>query len=149
MSVVHFSSHATPRNKSITSAGTTYCSDIRCAWKSAIKCCAVPEKKQLMQKYLNQIQSTRSMRMGLPSKGRMAEETLQLLHDCQLSVKKINPRQYAARIPEIPEIEVWFQRASDVVRKVRDGTFDFGTHYLQVFEISLLFRTIASRCCFK
>jgi len=34
-------------------------------------------------------------------------------------VKKINPRQYVAKIPQIPGLEVWFQRASDVVRKLR------------------------------
>jgi len=64
--------------------------------------------------------------MGLPSKGRMAEDTVQLLRDCALSVTKPNPRQYVARIPQIPGLEVWFQRASDVVRKLRLGDVDLG-----------------------
>lgn len=67
-----------------------------------------------------------SLRMGLPSKGRMAEDTVQLLKDCALSVTKPNPRQYVARIPQIPGLEVWFQRASDVVRKLRLGDVDLG-----------------------
>ncbi|XP_030513013.1 ATP phosphoribosyltransferase 2, chloroplastic-like isoform X3 [Rhodamnia argentea] len=42
----------------------------------------------------------REIRLGLPSKGRMAEDTLGLLKDCQLSVKQVNPRQYVAKIPQ-------------------------------------------------
>ena len=49
-----------------------------------------------------------------------------LMKESALSVKKINPRQYVARIPEIPSLEVWFQRASDVVRKLRTGDLDLG-----------------------
>lgn len=56
----------------------------------------------------------------------MAEDTIQLLKDCALSVYKPNPRQYVASIPQIPSIEVWFQRASDVVRKLRYGDIDLG-----------------------
>lgn len=67
-----------------------------------------------------------SLRLGLPSKGRMAEDTLGLLKECALSVYKPNPRQYVANIPQIPDLEVWFQRASDVVRKLRLGDIDLG-----------------------
>jgi ATP phosphoribosyltransferase len=64
--------------------------------------------------------------MALPSKGRMAEDTLALLKDCQLNVVKPNPRQYVAEISQLPGVEVWFQRASDVVRKVASGDVDVG-----------------------
>ncbi|KXZ49554.1 hypothetical protein GPECTOR_20g408 [Gonium pectorale] len=67
-----------------------------------------------------------SLRLGLPSKGRMAEDTMDLLKDCALSVYKPNPRQYVAKIPQIPGLEVWFQRASDVVRKLRYRDIDLG-----------------------
>eukprot|EP00898_Chlorokybus_atmophyticus_P001704 jgi/Chlat1/2534/Chrsp175S02386 len=67
-----------------------------------------------------------AIRLALPSKGRMAEDTLALLNDCQLSVRKANPRQYIAAMPEMEGVEVWFQRASDVVRKLRTGDVDFG-----------------------
>ncbi len=66
------------------------------------------------------------IRLALPSKGRMEEETLALLKDCGLPVNKVNPRQYIAEIPEISHLEVWFQRSADVVRKVRDGDVDLG-----------------------
>lgn len=85
-----------------------------------------------------------TLRMGIPSKGRMAEDTLGLLkvgidcchsehpshchppQECQLSVYKPNPRQYVASISQLPGLEVWFQRASDVVRKVVTGDLDIG-----------------------
>jgi ATP phosphoribosyltransferase len=56
----------------------------------------------------------------------MAEDTLALLKDCQLSVVKPNPRQYVGAISQLPGIEVWFQRATDVVRKLRYGDVDLG-----------------------
>jgi len=67
-----------------------------------------------------------TVRLALPSKGRMENETLALLHDCGLSLNKVNPRQYITQIPELPNLEVWFQRSADVVRKVRDGEADLG-----------------------
>lgn len=49
-----------------------------------------------------------------------------LSQDCQLAVKKSNPRQYVASISQLPGLEVWYQRASDVVRKVVTGDIDIG-----------------------
>lgn len=66
------------------------------------------------------------VRLALPSKGRMEEETLTFLRECGLQVNKVNPRQYIAQIRDIPHLEVWFQRSADVVRKVRDGDVDLG-----------------------
>lgn len=63
----------------------------------------------------------------------MAEDTQQLLKDCQLSVYKPNPRQYTAQIPLMPQLEVWFQRASDVVRKLSYGDMDLGIVGLDMF----------------
>lgn len=66
------------------------------------------------------------IRFGLPSKGRMASDTLDLLKDCQLSVKQANPRQYVAQIPQLSSLEVWFQRPKDIVRKLLSGDLDLG-----------------------
>ncbi|KAG2705414.1 hypothetical protein I3760_05G052300 [Carya illinoinensis] len=66
------------------------------------------------------------IRVGLPSKGRMASDTLDLLKDCQLSVKQVNPRQYVAQIPQLSNVEVWFQRPKDIVRKLSSGDLDLG-----------------------
>lgn len=68
----------------------------------------------------------RQVRISLPSKGRLAEDSLQFLAECGLNVHKPNPRQYEARIPAIPELTVLFQRPGDIVVSVRDGSVDFG-----------------------
>ena len=69
---------------------------------------------------------TRPLRLAIPSKGRMAEDTQQLLMDCQLKVKKPNPRQYIAQVDDLPGVEVWLQRATDVMRKLCEGNVDIG-----------------------
>ncbi len=72
------------------------------------------------------ILSSRPLRLALPSKGRLAEATLDFLARSGLRVEKRNPRQYLARIPALPELEVLFQRAGDIVVGVRQGSVDFG-----------------------
>lgn len=71
-------------------------------------------------------------RISLPSKGRLAEESLALLAACGLAVYKPNPRQYEALIPSLPGLKVLFQRPADIVVSVRDGSVDFGITGLDV-----------------
>ncbi|MBC7251116.1 MAG: ATP phosphoribosyltransferase [Anaerolineae bacterium] len=66
------------------------------------------------------------IRLSLPSKGRLAQASLDFLTACGLEVEKPNPRQYAARIPALPGLTVLFQRPGDIVVSVRDGSVDFG-----------------------
>ena len=68
----------------------------------------------------------KSIRLGLPSKGRMEGETFDFLGSCGLKVTKHHPRQYVASIRAIPEIEVWLQRSADIVHKVCYGNVDLG-----------------------
>jgi ATP phosphoribosyltransferase len=75
-----------------------------------------------------------SIRISLPSKGRLAEESLAFLESCGFSVYKPNPRQYQATIKGLPELTVLFQRPSDIVVSVRDGSVDFGLSGLDVIE---------------
>ena len=75
-----------------------------------------------------------SIRLSLPSKGRLAEDSLAFLNDCGLHVDKPNERQYEARIPGLPEVLVLFQRPADIVVSVRDGSVDFGISGLDVIE---------------
>jgi ATP phosphoribosyltransferase len=67
-----------------------------------------------------------TVRISLPSKGRLSEDALALLQACGLSVYKPNPRQYEAVIPALPGLKVLFQRPPDIVVSVRDGSVDFG-----------------------
>src|SRR5512133_2116269 len=75
-----------------------------------------------------------TVRISLPSKGRLAEDALEFLNACGLKVYKPNPRQYEATIPLLPELTVLFQRPGDIVVSVRDGSVDFGITGIDVIE---------------
>lgn len=78
---------------------------------------------------------TRSeIRLALPSKGRMAEETLEMLSNAGLKVYKPNPRQYQAVIPTLPGLTVLFQRSGDILTSLRDGSVDFGVTGWDVYS---------------
>ncbi len=72
------------------------------------------------------IDLNRNIRIALPSKGLLAEGSRKLLADVGFRVYNPNPRQYQAQIPNLPGIEVIFQRPGDIVVSVRDGSVDFG-----------------------
>jgi ATP phosphoribosyltransferase len=74
----------------------------------------------------------RPLRLSIPSKGRLAEDSLNFLAACGLEVYKPNPRQYEATIPSVPELTVLFQRPADIVISVRNGSVDFGITGLDV-----------------
>ncbi|KAH9606028.1 hypothetical protein KSS87_021045, partial [Heliosperma pusillum] len=90
------------------------------------------------------------IRFGLPSKGRMAADTLDLLKDCQLSVRQSNPRQYVAQIPQLTNLEVWFQRPTDVVKKLLSGDLDLGIVGFDILseygQVAVTTLTISSIC---
>lgn len=75
-----------------------------------------------------------TVRISLPSKGRLAEDAFEFLSACGLKVYKPNPRQYEAKIPALPELHVLFQRPGDIVASVRDGSVAFGITGIDVIE---------------
>lgn len=95
--------------------------------------CSLTRRSEDVEIAKTAVSSRDSIRLGIPSKGRMAEETLDLLKTCQLKCVKPNPRQYFGQIPQFPEMEVWFQRASDVVRKLRTCDLDMGIVGMDMF----------------
>jgi ATP phosphoribosyltransferase len=76
--------------------------------------------------YATKQSEQRKIRLALASKGRMQTDTLAFLGECGLRVTQLNPRQYVAEMPAIPELEIWFQRSADIVRKVRYGDVSLG-----------------------
>jgi ATP phosphoribosyltransferase len=74
------------------------------------------------------------IRLALPSKGVLQQESLALLAECGLKVKQTNPRQYKATIPELPGVTVLFQRPGDIVVGVRQGSIDFGITGLDIIS---------------
>jgi len=81
----------------------------------------------------NDVVERSDIRLSLPSKGRLAQESLDFLEACALKIYRPNPRQYAAEIPALPDVTVMFQRPGDIVASVRQGSVDFGITGLDVF----------------
>ncbi|XP_022151792.1 ATP phosphoribosyltransferase 2, chloroplastic [Momordica charantia] len=106
---------------------TSRSSYVRVCSKPTLTCSAFKSQIETLNGTTDGRVSERTeIRFGLPSKGRMAADTLELLKDCQLSVKQVNPRQYVAEIPQLSGLEVWFQRPKDIVRKLLSGDLDLG-----------------------
>ncbi len=72
--------------------------------------------------------------LALPSKGAIAEPTLDFLRSCDLRVVQTNPRQYTATLPTLPNVDVLFQRVTDIVYKIADGTVDMGITGMDVVQ---------------
>jgi ATP phosphoribosyltransferase len=70
--------------------------------------------------------------LALPSKGAIAEPTLSFLRDCGLKVDKPNQRQYIGYLPAISQMQVLFQRVTDILYKVADGTAHIGITGLDI-----------------
>jgi ATP phosphoribosyltransferase len=73
------------------------------------------------------------LRIAIPSKGALEKSTSELLAAAGLKISRPNDRQYIAKIPSLPEVEVIFQRASDIVTKVQEGSVDLGITGYDVF----------------
>ncbi len=78
--------------------------------------------------------SQQTIRLSLPSKGRLEIDALEFLSDAGLKIFKPNPRQYQAELPALPELGVIFQRPGDIVVSVRQGSIDFGITGLDMIE---------------
>ena len=76
------------------------------------------------------------LRLALPSKGELEEDTIRFMAACGLRVDRSNPRQYTARIPAAPSVRVLFQRAADILAKVEEGSADVGITGLDIVRES-------------
>jgi len=65
-----------------------------------------------------------NLRIGIPSKGRLADQTAQLLHDAGLSFRR-QDRGLFARVQEVP-VDVTFLRARDIPVLCAEGAIDMG-----------------------
>ncbi len=78
--------------------------------------------------------SQQTLRLSLPSKGRLEIDASEFLAAAGLKIFKPNPRQYQAELPALPELGVIFQRPGDIVVSVRQGSIDFGITGLDMIE---------------
>lgn len=83
---------------------------------------------------MDQSITPQNVRISMPSKGRLMDDTRAFFADCGISVHQENPRQYEALIPNMPGVSVLFQRPADIVVSVHDGSVDFGITGLDVVE---------------
>ena len=68
----------------------------------------------------------KNLRLALPSSGNLYEPSLNFLKASGLNVSRINSRRYTATIPSMKNVEVIFQRVSDITRTIEDGLADLG-----------------------
>lgn len=66
------------------------------------------------------------IRVAVPSKGGILDDTKALLQEIGADVRLSNPRQYTAVLKGFPDVEVWLQRPVDIARKVGLGTVELG-----------------------
>lgn len=77
------------------------------------------------------------LRLAISSKGEFEVETRRFLDGAGLPIRRPNPRQYTGRVGSLPDTAVLFQRTTDIVAKVADGSADVGiTGYDLVAEYS-------------
>ena len=67
-----------------------------------------------------------ALRLLVPSKGRIGEQTLEFFAKCGLDVVRPNSRAYAATLPAVANVAILFQRAWQMVEQVRSGDADAG-----------------------
>ncbi|MYB75872.1 MAG: ATP phosphoribosyltransferase [Chloroflexi bacterium] len=67
-----------------------------------------------------------ALRLLVPSKGRIGEQTLEFFAKCGLDVVRPNSRAYEATLPTVANVAVLFQRAWQMVEQVRSGDADAG-----------------------
>lgn len=75
-----------------------------------------------------------TLRLALPSKGRLEKESIAFLEKCAMKVRRENERQYQAEMEGIGgSIEVVFQRADDIPKLVGEGHIDLGITGFDLF----------------
>ncbi|MBY8987282.1 MAG: ATP phosphoribosyltransferase [Candidatus Lokiarchaeota archaeon] len=77
------------------------------------------------------------IRMGIPSKGRMASETQEYLNSCGFKIRR-NRQQYIGWLEGYPNIQIVFQRQKDIINGVSNGNLVFGIVGLDILtELTL------------
>jgi ATP phosphoribosyltransferase len=68
-----------------------------------------------------------TIRLGLPSKGRLKEQSLEALAGFGINVRQDgDARKYSADIEGLPGVDVAFLSASEIARELAAGTIDMG-----------------------
>ncbi len=77
------------------------------------------------------------IRMGIPSKGRMASETQEFLNSCGFKIRRYR-QQYIGWLEGFPNIQIVFQRQKDIINGVLNGNLEYGIIGLDILtELTL------------
>jgi ATP phosphoribosyltransferase len=75
------------------------------------------------------------IKMGLPSKGRLKDETLAFLKSKNLEVvNSFGERNYFFNIKNNKELDGIFLHAKEIIERVNDGTLDIGISGFDIFK---------------
>ena len=73
------------------------------------------------------------LRLALPSEGALYEPTNSFLRACGLGVERASQRRYTAAIPTLSDVEVLYQRSSDIPGEIEENSADIGVTGLDRF----------------
>ena len=77
------------------------------------------------------------IRLGIPSKGRMASETQDFLNSCGFKIRR-NRQQYIGWLEGFPNMQIVFQRQKDIINGVFNGNLAYGIVGLDILtELTL------------
>ena len=66
------------------------------------------------------------IKIGLPSKGRLKDESIKLFSSKDLNIKNTNSRNYFFNFDEDPNYDGIFLHAREIIERINDGTLDTG-----------------------
>ena len=76
------------------------------------------------------------IKIGLPSKGRLKEETFKLFKKNKLNIKKAD-RKYLSSIKNFKSNEVVLSHAREIIERLADNSLDVGISGYDLFKESL------------
>lgn len=72
------------------------------------------------------------LRLAVPSKGALSEPTMAFFERAGLRLSRPNARRYTGKMAGVDDVEVLYQRASEIPAKILDGTVDVGVTGLDI-----------------
>ena len=88
-------------------------------------------------KNMRENSNSQLLRLGIPSKGRMASETQEFLDSCGFKIRR-NRQQYIGLLEGYPNLQIVFQRQKDIINGVLKGNLMYGIVGLDILtELTL------------
>jgi ATP phosphoribosyltransferase len=74
------------------------------------------------------------IKLGLPSKGRLKDESIKLFSSKNLNIQNINSRNYFFKFEENDNFDGIFLHAREIIERISDGTLDAGISGLDLLK---------------